>query len=334
MKHRNSVLLMLALAAVTANAQSHDYLPIVREGVEWGYVTEYHKPKEVLSRSCHRLQFLGDSVVNNVTYKKLYFYKTNKIEAKPENLYALMREDDGKVYLYMGENNEWYTKANLLWVFYGLQNQEFMLYDFKAAKGDVFCHIDETYNNPSDNTPTTIVNEMKVTGIENIESCGINRNAFSVKVTEGVLLSPNSDAKFIEGIGPVEWDMGGYYSRVGDVAYPYVDELASTQWHELILLYQRDLDGRMLYKSPQYDNYFFYDTTIAGIDDIRDDGGESLSVKNINGLAVEVESDGIVEAFNLQGIKVASAAGGVIALPAPGIYLLHAPEGTCRVVVK
>lgn len=38
MKHKIKVLALLAVTVVTANAQSQDYHPIVREGVEWGYV--------------------------------------------------------------------------------------------------------------------------------------------------------------------------------------------------------------------------------------------------------------------------------------------------------
>ena len=51
----------------------YEYVPTVREGIEWTYNWNYNSPYK---EGQYYLQFSGDSVINGKTYKVCYRYAT------------------------------------------------------------------------------------------------------------------------------------------------------------------------------------------------------------------------------------------------------------------
>ncbi len=92
------------------------YVPLVREGVEWGYNGDYGQ---------YRYQIKGDSVVDGVRYKKMYKYTTCDIE-EDSSLRALVREEGRKVYA------RGYNSSEEIEV----EDKEYLIYDFSAQAGD------------------------------------------------------------------------------------------------------------------------------------------------------------------------------------------------------
>lgn len=72
-------------------AAEYEYVPLVREGAEWGY------SMELLGKSYYRNLIQGDTVVNGESYKKYYTFK-NCTATEEENL-AFLRETDKQVYI-------------------------------------------------------------------------------------------------------------------------------------------------------------------------------------------------------------------------------------------
>ena len=90
------VMLFTCSIAAQAQAQSEDYLPLVREGVRWHYVKSFiDSQEEIFVDTPYYYEFKGDSILNGKTYKKCYVTSS---EPKESGLVALVREEDKKVY--------------------------------------------------------------------------------------------------------------------------------------------------------------------------------------------------------------------------------------------
>ena len=85
--------LMSLLVSFTAMAQ--EYTPLVREGVKWNCVMRrvnwYHP--ELSFNHHYSIQIKGDTIINEVQYKKCYYIFEDKDE--PSNVIprAFLRED-------------------------------------------------------------------------------------------------------------------------------------------------------------------------------------------------------------------------------------------------
>lgn len=90
----------------------YEYVPLVREGVEWGYTGDLGD---------YRCQIKGDTIIDGTTYKKFYRYTTCGLQ-KNTPCYVVVRENDKKVYYreITGDNRE-----------------ERLIYDFSLEKGDM-----------------------------------------------------------------------------------------------------------------------------------------------------------------------------------------------------
>ena len=96
MKKTCFTLLLMLLCGIAAQAQTNDYQPLVREGVRWVNVLEYHYHAE----SCHFIyhEFRGDTIVNGKTYKKCYQYTADELDVNAVQPFCAMREEGHKVY--------------------------------------------------------------------------------------------------------------------------------------------------------------------------------------------------------------------------------------------
>ena len=116
MKKIFTLSLALLLGGIAAQAQEAGYQPLVREGVVWHYadVNEIWPNED----NC-TMFFDGDSIINNVVYKKCIEVSANG----RRRVAALMREQDRIVYSIggstMAEERE------------GVYEGEIILYDFQ-----------------------------------------------------------------------------------------------------------------------------------------------------------------------------------------------------------
>ena len=68
-----------------------EYVPLVRDGVEWGY------SQQLFGKSYYRNLIQADTIVNDIAYKKFYTFKSCS-ETADENL-AFIRESGKQVYI-------------------------------------------------------------------------------------------------------------------------------------------------------------------------------------------------------------------------------------------
>jgi hypothetical protein len=107
-----NVIFFLLISYISVNGQ--EYLPMLEENTVWSIMHEKHT-------------LIGDTIINELTYKKLYFH--NYLEDfTPDSLIyiAAMRED---------ETNE---KVYFIWMGH---EEEFLLYDFSLEVGSEFVVI-------------------------------------------------------------------------------------------------------------------------------------------------------------------------------------------------
>lgn len=108
-----------------AQSAEYAYVPLVRDGAEWGY------SQELFGKSYYRNLIQGDTVVNGESYKRFYTFQACEPTAD-ENL-AFVRESDKKVYITF--NQELMPVENLY-------SHEFLIYDFGTRVGETVAHFD------------------------------------------------------------------------------------------------------------------------------------------------------------------------------------------------
>ena len=125
------LLLLIAVSIVWSGsvlqAQEYEYVPLVREGVEWGYYQ--YNPVHPENNGFIRLQFEGDTLLDGKTYKKLYMYKGCDFTSDRSTLVDFMREENKTVYSKKErkDNDDIYGED---------VEEEIVLYDFSLNVGD------------------------------------------------------------------------------------------------------------------------------------------------------------------------------------------------------
>ena len=152
-------------------AAEYEYVPLVREGAEWGY------SMELFGKSYYRNLIQGDTVVNGETYKKYYTFK-NCTATEEENL-AFLRESDKQVYI---------TFNQALMPIESLYSQEYLIYDFGAEVGETVSHFD------------WITQKQKNSIISKIDTVEVGNTLRQRFWADGSVL-------WIEGLGVEEGDM-------------------------------------------------------------------------------------------------------------------------------
>lgn len=206
------------------------YVPVVREGIEWGYVDDYFA-FDLGGYNFFRLQFKGDTIVDGVDYKKLYAYSAPELDVKKATLYALMREEDKKVYSRMMTGMD-------------ADGDERMLYDFNnATEGGVMNIYDSGHAVP-----------LPFRGSTDVDGRGCS--VFYDRETQD-----ESMFVVVEGVGLARSVFSGTF------AYPFIPQIAApgvgggggvgvSGYSESRLMYQREAaTGRVLYRTADYDRY-------------------------------------------------------------------------------
>ncbi len=233
-----SMVLAVFMALPLLADDSGDYVPIVREGVEWGHKVERIVPIYVDDMVgyggymgdyyiFYREQLKGDTVINGKTYKKCYRYRENELDLKTANLISFMREEDKKVYFMV--NSEYSREAN-----WGVDNgahlylesqEESLVYDMNVKVGEFF-KTGSLYNF-----------DYVVESITDTIIGGKHRRVFNFK---------NSSDKFIEGFGLLS-------PFLGDFGIPFQDIPASTFHNVQHVTYEKNIGGDIVLKTEDFD---------------------------------------------------------------------------------
>lgn len=97
---------------------SQDYYPLVEEDKSWNVMAVAFYPPFDTTFSTITYKFLGDTIINTETYKKLY--SSNEENPTNWNLWRFMREDTNK----------------RVWLKKNAEADECLMYDFSISEGD------------------------------------------------------------------------------------------------------------------------------------------------------------------------------------------------------
>ncbi len=217
----NKYLSALATTLITftiCGQTNSNYVPLVREGVEWTFTVSYENSFGFNYMRNVTEHFSGDTTVNGVTYKKLYRHE-------PENPYssatpvAGMREANGAVHVIYFGNVPLHNGID------ATVNQDIKLYDF--------AHADSLLAMPQMSEST-----ISIGGTER------KAHTYEHKITsdgDSIIL------QLIEGVGVVSH--GSMFA--GELADPF--RLISTgNINETATLYSVKENGQEVYRGPAY----------------------------------------------------------------------------------
>ena len=128
--------LLWCLAAWAEEPEDYEYVPLVREGIEWTYLASDYESEGTDEPYYFHMQMYGDTVVDGVTYKKCYMYRDSEFDPNKAELRGLLREDGKKV-------------TSILLLKDGpLYEKPVLNYDFNAGIGETFSTYSRTEEMP------------------------------------------------------------------------------------------------------------------------------------------------------------------------------------------
>ncbi len=306
------ILGIISCISLLTEAKAAEYTPMVREGVEWTYRVRiriyYAFPGQgaYLDTLFYKLKFEGDSVINGVTYKKLYRTATpSNIYVSSKSLLALMREHDKKVYrrpIKEGSYFDTYLSSPLYF-------EEFdqLVYDFNVGTGENL-----------------------------VEPC-ISWDAFKLLNSSEILLEDNSkrnlhvvsnddfSMEVLEGAGCISRDQG-------NLLFPVVRKEARSEQQDYYfthsLLCQKDEKGNMLFKSPYYDWLMEVNEAI-GVNKVTEPKTLGYQIENRT-----IKGDGAGRVFDIMGTLLHEGNLDGYTFPASGIYIISTKDSTGKVFVQ
>jgi len=197
-------LILIALFVFSLQLLNGQYIPMVEEGKFWVY-TNHQLPADFPSPiSGHAITFQGDTVINSLDYKKVYYHSLKgdnpcsssswqspcwspdyPYQTKSKSLISFVREDtlEKKVYLSNGE----------------CDSEEHLIYDFSIPIGDTInsCIYDFVLTYQSSNSAFGIVDSI---GVRN--RYGKERSTVYTAGTQYFIgLIPNGQVQIYEGFG-------------------------------------------------------------------------------------------------------------------------------------
>jgi len=160
------------LTAFNLNAQDYEYIPLVKPGLQiWtdDYTdceSNYHFRRFALTDE--------DTIIENETYKKLYFFTDASFNPLTAECIGGLRENAQKQVFYKGGHVE------------GGNVSSGLICDFSLSVGDTFYHYDFKFI---------------VHSIDTLEFSGVKRRVFSLKSDFDDLPNPRIVCVWTEGIG-------------------------------------------------------------------------------------------------------------------------------------
>lgn len=161
------------LFCISLNAQNYEYIPIVKPGVQiWTCDNGYYGEDDY---SFKRYALTDeDTIIENETYKKLYFFTNSDFNPSTAQYIGGLRENEKQVF-YKG-----YTSS-----------QSRLICDFSLSVGDTFGGSDPNFT-------------FEVKYIDTINYEGIQRRVFTIGIFGDLMMPPQTIAVWIEGIGNYE----------------------------------------------------------------------------------------------------------------------------------
>ena len=231
-------LLLVLLFSLPGFAQEYEYVPFVREGVQW--VCYFYWDNDYMGfqpgQTFFTLELKGDTVINGKEYKMMHKYSGIGVNPDDDTVLACLREENRVVYAIIPEG----MASSSFLVGYGelgnsvvgnslydmaRSGQEIILYEFNETEA-YYRYIYALHS------------DLEYQGIDKVDVGGqqVNRHTFS---------DNGRDFYFIEGIG-YDGFYPGYPLSYGDEMFPY----------HLSHVVQ---DGKIIYKGVNYMDVAPYD---------------------------------------------------------------------------
>ncbi|MDY0053486.1 MAG: T9SS type A sorting domain-containing protein, partial [Bacteroidales bacterium] len=169
----------IALISFSVSAQDYEYIPLVKPGLQlWTWDLGYLGYDDEAYRFRRYALTEEDTLINNITYKKLYEFTDIEFNPLTAIYYGGFRENSQKQVFFKGERYN--------------DNNEFMIYDFSLSAGD-------TFNLPYNNEPSY----FEIVAIDTLIYSGIPRRKFTIRNIPEFSFAPQYSF-WIEGIGNYE----------------------------------------------------------------------------------------------------------------------------------
>lgn len=287
------LVLLLFNGGDLAYALKYEYVPQVREGVEWGYC--YGGIYESDNIHFFRLQFEGTTEINGKEYHNLYRYDTFFLFSFAKSPIAWMREEDKKVYAILNPEYKELERHYQTEVFSDAPDgAEMLLMDYGLYPGQSFEIGD---------------GEEQVAVCLDVESViigNMERKMFTLGISEYGIPRYSDTYKFVEGIGPISTyfpGKGSFIFTFNELVFGGV--LPTDSW-----LYEREvlppietdnpmsqytyIMGDIISKSPIFDYVGIHDPTIWYWSDKYGTASSSeISTKEENGIQVTTLDGGV-----------------------------------------
>lgn len=171
---KTKILFSLLVIFVANTTFSQEYFPLVKENAVWN-ITNVNfaiDPWDSDSYNTNSYRIFGDTTINTIIYKKLWFVNCfdETFNEANSNYFAAIREDDKKVYFFKDD-------------------EEYIIYDFSLEVGETFLYYSFFSNQ---------VVELQVESIETILVNGENRNKINFIINDEFSGWVKS---WVEGIG-------------------------------------------------------------------------------------------------------------------------------------
>ena len=264
---------LLSIMLTSSLLFANDYTPLVREGVKW------HCRMDVVSLITetetypYTIEIKGDTVINDVSYKKCYYTFEDESVATNEIPRAFLREDIGEKKIYALYNYDYKTTLPHYSLYGDFEPfTEGLLYDFNNlanANQGWYAFV----NNGEEDTITTEVIELNS--------------------KEYVKTTLNKYFVFIEGIGLAE---NKYFEHEGDLLNPAMSRISSAFSPEALPIFCsfEDETGKVIYTSEY-----------AGVENLVQDGNNiSIEISNNNINIIANQSLISVKIINMAGMVV------------------------------
>jgi hypothetical protein len=187
MKQNFIIYALLFAININVYSQDYQYVPIPTSGAIWSEV--FQPPLDMWGNwpppIFERFAFSGeDTLINNLTYKKLYIFYDTAFDVNNATYIGGIREDENKKVFYTGEEVHSFKPSHY-------DGNEILLYNFALNVGDT---LQEANLSTSD---TRII----VSNIDSIRIGNTLRKRYSFKYTFGFEVN---GVKWIEGIGNIK----------------------------------------------------------------------------------------------------------------------------------
>ncbi len=255
------------LTIVGVSSAAREYIPLLEQGKEWGYIDYIPYANTFEHYTYFRLACGNIKEIEGQEYYEICQYDSFIVPDNP-SIVAYMREQDGKVFVRYPSDLE---RIDCNYFCYDFDTYpdaddavkigpEHLIYDFNMEEGD---SIELPPRYPSDEDLITL--KCVETGV--IESEGTTRKylKFDRELTNGNIVWMSYEY-IVEGIGPI----GDCNFTLPYRSYPYTSYIST--FPNIRLLYQREraedlrqnefIQGKMLYKPPFFEIYGICDPSV------------------------------------------------------------------------